>query len=86
MSEPPSPSLLTVKEAAALLRIAEDTLRHWLSDRRFPFTKIGGRTMLLRRDLEAYIDAQTVAAEAPLPGILERRRRKNRARPQGDWR
>lgn len=42
--------------------------------------------MLLRRDLEAYIDAQTVPAEAPLPGILERRRRKNRARPQGDWR
>ncbi len=78
MSLPTSPSLLTVKEAAVLLRIQEDTLRHWLSDRRLPFVKIGGRTMLRRRDLESYIDAQTVPAEAPVPSVLERRRRRRK--------
>ncbi len=73
-AETPS-ALLSVREAAALLNIQQDTLRHWLCDRRLPFVKIGGRTMLKRQDLEAYIEAQTVPPEAPLPGLLERRRR-----------
>ena len=72
----PSP-LLTVREAAALLHLAESTLRGWLCDRRLRFYKVGRRTMLKRQDLEAYIEGQVVLAEAPLPGILERRRRRD---------
>jgi len=79
MTAPHSPQLLSVAEAAALLNIQQDTLRHWLCDRRLPFVKIGGRTMLKLRDLEDYIQAQTVPAEAPLPSILERRRQRPRA-------
>ncbi len=71
------PALLSVREAAGLLGIKEDTLRHWLCDRRLPFVKAGGRTLLKRRDLEAFIEAQTVPAEAPLPSSLERRRRRS---------
>ncbi len=75
------PQLLSVSEAAALLNIQPDTLRHWLCDRRLPFVKVGGRTMLKRQDLEAFIEARTVPAESPLPALLERRRR--RAAPGG---
>jgi len=71
----PSP-LLTVREAAALLHLAESSLRGWLCDRRLPFVKVGRRTMLRRQDLEDYLAAQTVPAEAPLPTLLERRRRR----------
>jgi len=78
MRPDPTSDLLSIPEAAALLRIKEDTLRHWLSDRRLPFTKIGARTLLKRRDLDAYIEAQTVPAEASLPTLLERRRRRAR--------
>lgn len=76
MRPDPTPQLLTVREAATLLKIQPDTLRHWLCDRRLPFVKVGGRTMLKRHDLEAFIEAQTVPAEAPLPTILDRRRRR----------
>ena len=70
------PQLLSVPDAAALLGIKEDTLRHWLCDRRLRFYKVGGRTLLKRQDLEAYLDAQAVEPEAPLPSLLERRRRR----------
>lgn len=69
-------ALLTVREAAALLHLAESTLRGWLCDRRLRFYKVGRRTMLKRQDLEAYIEAQAVPAEAPPPTILQRRRRR----------
>jgi excisionase family DNA binding protein len=79
MRPDPTPQLLTVRQAAALLNLAESTLRGWLCDRRLRFVKVGRRTMLRRDDLEAYIEAQTVPAEAPLPTILERRRRRHAA-------
>lgn len=77
VSDTPRP-LVTIREASAILNLAESTLRGWLCDRRLPFVKVGRRTMLRRQDLEAYIAAQTVPAEAPLPTILERRRRRAR--------
>ncbi len=76
MRPDPTPQLLTVREAAALLHLAESTLRGWLCDRRLPFVKIGRRTMLKRTDLEAYITAQTVPAEVPEPRLLTRRRQR----------
>lgn len=76
------PQLLSVPDAAALLGIKEDTLRHWLCDRRLPFVKCGGRTLLKRRDVEAFIEAQTVQAESPLPSILERRRQRHQDQEQ----
>lgn len=81
MCPDPTPQLLTVREAAALLHLAESTLRGWLCDRRLQFYKVGRRTMLKRQDLEAYIEAHAVPAESPLPTMLERRRR--RAVPGG---
>ncbi len=70
-------SLVTVREASAILNIAESTLRGWLCDRRLRFYKVGRRTMLKRQDLDAYIEAQAVNPEAPIPSVLGRRRRRS---------
>jgi len=75
VSHAPRP-LVTIREASAILNLAESTLRGWLCDRRLRFVKVGRRTMLRRDDLDAFIEAHTVAAEAPLPSILERRRQR----------
>ena len=42
--------LLTYKEAAQKLRIAETTLRAWVSQRKIPYLKLG---RVVRFDLEA---------------------------------
>lgn len=81
MSADQPSTLVSVRIAAAYLGIKEDTLRHWLSDRRLPFTKIGGRTLLKRKDLDAYIEAQTIPAEAPEPASLTRRRKRPLSKP-----
>lgn len=43
--------LLSLSEAAAMLGIAEQTLRNWIAKRQFPFVAIGRRHMVLRDSL-----------------------------------
>jgi excisionase family DNA binding protein len=57
--------LLTVTEAAGLLRLQVSTIRAWVLHRRIPFVKLGGKRVFFRRaDLEALVTASIVPARA----------------------
>jgi excisionase family DNA binding protein len=47
--------LLTTKEAAELLRVSHWTVSAWLSQGKLPRTKAGGRTLIAKVDLEAFL-------------------------------
>ena len=50
--------LLTIPEAARLLRLTVSTLRSWrLAGKFLRFCKIGGKVLILRSDLMQFIDA-----------------------------
>lgn len=57
-----SSELLTVTEAAALLRLQPSTVRSWILKRRIAFVKLGSRVFLRRSDCEALISAGFVPA------------------------
>jgi len=50
-----SGDLLTVPDAALLLRCQPSTIRPWFTLGRLPRTKVGRLTRVLRRDLESFI-------------------------------
>jgi excisionase family DNA binding protein len=52
--------LLTVSEAAALLRLKPSTIRAWTCQRKIPFVKIGRLVRIRRSDAEAFIQASRV--------------------------
>jgi excisionase family DNA binding protein len=55
--------LVTVREAAGMLRLQVSTIRAWVLHRRVPFVKLGGKRVFFRRaDLEALIKASVVPA------------------------
>ncbi len=47
--------LLSVEEAAAYLHIAVWTLRHWVSQHKVPFVRLGRLVRFRQADLDAYI-------------------------------
>lgn len=50
--------LLTVPEAAALLKLKVSTIRAWICQRKISYVKLGGRLVRIRRsDAEAFIAA-----------------------------
>ena len=52
--------LLTVKEAAEILRVTEWTIYRLMKRGQLPFVKVGKRfTRIRRRDLEAFLDRNT---------------------------
>ncbi len=53
------PAILTIKEVAALLRVAEKTAYTLAQGGDLPGFKVGGQWRFRRRDIEAWIDAQT---------------------------
>lgn len=61
MSNATSP-LMPRRDAAAYLKIKEQTLANWAANRRYalPFAKIGRRVMYKKTDLDAFIEARTV--------------------------
>ena len=61
--------LLTVSEAAALLRLKPSTMRAWVHRRRIPFVKLGGRVLFRRSDLEAVIAKSVVPVRTELVGM-----------------
>jgi excisionase family DNA binding protein len=58
---PPS-DLLTLNEAAALLRLQLSTLRMWVHKKRIPYVKLGGRVFIRRADIDALIERSLVPA------------------------
>lgn len=52
--------LLSVAEAAELLRLSKHTIRAWLSQRRLPFVKLGGRVLFRMEDLVTFINSNLV--------------------------
>ncbi|WP_167578327.1 helix-turn-helix domain-containing protein [Curtobacterium flaccumfaciens] len=57
--------LLTIEEAAPLVRKSQAAMRWWIRQASCPITvaKIGGRLFIREADIEAYIEAQF--SEAP---------------------
>ena len=47
--------LLTTTEAAELMRVSHWTVSAWLSQGKLPRTKAGGRTLIAKTDLEAFL-------------------------------
>jgi excisionase family DNA binding protein len=54
--------LLTLPEAARVLRLRVSTLRAWILHRKITHVKLGGRVFLRRSDCEALITASIVPA------------------------
>lgn len=54
--------LLTVSEAADILRLKSSTIRAWILHRKIAHVKLGGRVFLRRTDCEALIAASVVPA------------------------
>jgi excisionase family DNA binding protein len=47
--------LLTTKEAAELLRVSPWTVSAWLSQGKLPRVKAGGRTLIAKAAIEAFL-------------------------------
>lgn len=54
--------LLTLPEAAKMLRVKVSTLRAWRTAQKLPFVKLNGKVLLRRSDLERLIEASLVPA------------------------
>jgi excisionase family DNA binding protein len=60
--------LLTVPEAATLLRLKTSTIRAWMGQHRISYVKLGRRLVRIRRgDVEALIAESVVPAPAENP-------------------
>jgi excisionase family DNA binding protein len=59
-----SPSYLTRKEAAGLLRVSLRTLDNYINSRRIPFCRLGGRTLFRRAAIEEHLAKLEVSAGA----------------------
>jgi excisionase family DNA binding protein len=69
--------LLTVPEAAALLRLKPSTIRAWTSHRRIPFVKLGRLVRIRRSDVEALIAESVVPAPGKYPTETKQKRKVN---------
>ena len=52
--------LLGIRRAAGVLGISHNTLRHWLCRRRFPYIKVGRRSMIAVHDLMEFVESNRV--------------------------
>ena len=59
--------LITIREAAKVLCVAEKTARNWLTQGKFPIQtfKIGARRVVRRVDLQEFIDGLGTAIVVP---------------------
>jgi excisionase family DNA binding protein len=55
--------LLTTKEAAEILRVSPWTISAWLSQKRLHRIKAGGRTLIARAELEAFLRRDAAPCE-----------------------
>ena len=49
------PSLLTIKDAAVILRVSEKTVHRWIEVRELPAAKLGAQWRIRPRDLDLFI-------------------------------
>jgi excisionase family DNA binding protein len=56
--------LLSIDEAAALLKVTTSAVRSWLSKKRLPRIKAGRRTLISRQSLVAFLTASQSEAAA----------------------
>lgn len=59
--------LLTVPEAAALMRLKPSTIRAWVCQKRIPYVKLGRLVRIKRSDAEALIQASVIESLAVRP-------------------
>ena len=57
-----SSELMTIPEAAALLRLRPSTLRAWVLRRKLPYCKVGRLVRIRRCDVDALLAASLVPA------------------------
>ncbi|MFN2527034.1 MAG: helix-turn-helix domain-containing protein [Actinomycetota bacterium] len=62
------PLLLTVKEAAALMRVGRDTTYSLVAQRRIPCVKLGKQIRIPRRALIAHLEKEAVQQGLDLEG------------------
>jgi excisionase family DNA binding protein len=55
--------LLTVIEAAKMLRLQDSTIRAWIWKRKMPFVRLGRRVFVRKADCDALIRANTIMPE-----------------------
>ncbi len=70
-STPGTGALLTLPEAASLLRLKVSTLRAWVLRRRVPYVKVGRLVRIRRADVEALIAASLVPARPTAAEVRE---------------
>jgi excisionase family DNA binding protein len=60
-----APALLTLPEAAAILRLKLSTLRAWrLRRRHLEFVTVGGKVLVTRGSIEAFVERNLIAPAA----------------------
>jgi excisionase family DNA binding protein len=59
-----SPELLTLPEAAALLRLKVSTVRDWVLKRRIAYVKVGRLVRIRRSDVDTLLAASLVPARS----------------------
>jgi excisionase family DNA binding protein len=57
--------LLTTKQAAELVKVSHSTVSAWLSQGKLTRVKAGGRTLIARSDLEAFLARSSAAPKSP---------------------
>lgn len=62
MTIPCDSELLTIDEAASLMRLKSSTLRDWVWKRKIPYVKFSGRVFIRRSDIEELIRTSLVPA------------------------
>jgi excisionase family DNA binding protein len=80
----PEPEFLTVAEAAALLRVADQTVRNELAARRLPGKKIGKEWRLSRTALIAYLSTPGTPRASRARGTVGEEREPSRGRKDAD--
>ena len=63
------PQLWDIKECSERLRIPVGTLRNWVSQKRIPYVKLGGRCLFSEIDLRRWIEDSTIKEESNLTDL-----------------
>jgi len=74
------PQLLDIKDCSQLLKIPVGTLRNWVSQKRIPYVKLGGRCLFNPKEIERWLEESTIREQlsiGDLGGLLTKKNRSN---------